>query len=61
MFQADDDNETENDEDEVIFTDLHAVLRDDIESSERHVLPPHHRCAYQRFLETTPAVLQSLL
>uniref|UniRef100_A0A8C1LS48 BED-type domain-containing protein n=1 Tax=Cyprinus carpio TaxID=7962 RepID=A0A8C1LS48_CYPCA len=45
MFQADDDNETKNDEDEVIFTDLHAVLRDDIESSERYVLPPHHRCA----------------
>lgn len=45
MFQAEDDNETENDEDEVSFTDLHAVLRDDVESSERYVLPPHHRCA----------------
>ncbi len=46
MFQADDDNdEAENNEDEVIFTDLHKVLRDDSETSERYILPPHHRCA----------------
>uniref|UniRef100_A0A673L9X0 HAT C-terminal dimerisation domain-containing protein n=1 Tax=Sinocyclocheilus rhinocerous TaxID=307959 RepID=A0A673L9X0_9TELE len=44
MFQADDD-EAENNEDEVIFTDLHEVLRDDSETSERYILPPHHRCA----------------
>ncbi|XP_067289219.1 zinc finger BED domain-containing protein 4-like [Pseudorasbora parva] len=45
MFQADDDDEAEHNEDEVIFTDLNEVLRDDIETSERYVLPPHHRCA----------------
>uniref|UniRef100_A0A673NKM7 BED-type domain-containing protein n=1 Tax=Sinocyclocheilus rhinocerous TaxID=307959 RepID=A0A673NKM7_9TELE len=44
MFQADDD-EAENNEDEVIFTALHEVLRDDSETSERYILPPHHRCA----------------
>lgn len=47
MFQADDDdNELENNEDEVIFTDLDEVLRVDNENNERYVLPPHHRCAF---------------
>ncbi len=45
MFQADCDDEAENNEDEVIFTDLHEVLRDDSETSERYILPPHHHCA----------------
>ncbi|KAL1250771.1 hypothetical protein QQF64_018567 [Cirrhinus molitorella] len=45
MFQVDEDDAAEHNEDEIVFTDLHDVLREDSKTNERYILPPHHRCA----------------